>query len=170
MAGEQLTFFTSEIWKPVITEGFESIYEVSNLGRVRSMPRRIQGSNRDINYSLRILKQNIDTGGYSQVTLCNSTTRRTIGVHVLVAESFICPRPLGLDVCHNDGRATHNHPENLRWGTRSENVKDKYLHGTHNWLRSYTPRDKAHLRLKSKQESQLYMEGDCSCGIVALAA
>ena len=52
-------------------------------------------------------------------------------VHSLVAESFIGPRPEGMEVCHNDGDPTNNHLDNLRYGTSSGNELDKVRHGTH---------------------------------------
>ena len=151
-----------EQWKPVQVKGFEGLYEVSSYGRVRSLARTIKASDRIVNYKTRVLKQNIDSGGYAQVTLCNHTKRKTIGVHVLVAEAFIGKRPKGLDICHNDGKATHNHPHNLRWASRSENCKDKTIHGTHNFLKEYIARDKANFRELSKRDSSLFMQGACS--------
>lgn len=65
--------------------------------------------------------------------------------------------------CHNDGHATHNHPHNLRWDTRRANVIDKFKHGTHNFLRNFTPRDKAQIRAKAKAEMPSFMSGDCDC-------
>lgn len=50
-------------------------------------------------------------------------------VHTLVLESFIGPCPPGLEGCHNDGDHTNNKLENLRWGTRASNAKDRLKHG-----------------------------------------
>ena len=50
-------------------------------------------------------------------------------VHRLVLESFVGPRPERMEACHNDGNPTNNHVDNLRWDTRSENVKDAVKHG-----------------------------------------
>ena len=160
----QHTLFSSEVWQPVSIEGYEDLYQVSSYGRVRSMARTIRASNRTINYKTRILRQNIDTGGYAQVTLCNETERRTVGVHVLVAQSFIGMNPGGMEVCHNDGEATHNHPHNLRWGTRSDNTVDKTRHGTHNFLKTYIPRDKSKIRDRAKEVLQRYLNGECEVG------
>lgn len=151
----------SEEWRPVKTEGYEGLYEVSSFGRVRSMARVIKASNRVLNYKTRILKQNIDSGGYSQVTLCRETKRKTIGVHVLVAEAFIGPRVGRVDICHDDGIQVHNHPHNLRYGTRSENTIDKFGHGTHNWQKGFIPRDMETLRERNKEMSEGFMDGKC---------
>lgn len=52
-------------------------------------------------------------------------------IHRLVANSFLGPRPAGLDTLHIDGDKTNNAVTNLRYGTRSENELDKVRHGTH---------------------------------------
>lgn len=51
-------------------------------------------------------------------------------VHYLILEVFAGPRPPGMECRHLDGDPTNNHPENLCWGTRSENAKDAVRHGT----------------------------------------
>ena len=152
---------TMENWRPVSIEGYEDLYQVSSYGRVRSMARAIRASNRIMNYKTRLLRQNIDSGGYAQVTLCNETERKTVGVHVLVAQSFIGINPGGLEVCHNDGDGVHNHPHNLRWDTRAANTVDKTRHGTHNFLKAYIPRDKSKIRARAKEALQRYMDGEC---------
>lgn len=154
----------TEQWRPISTPGFEGLYEVSSFGRVRSVARKVRAANRTINYKSRVLKQNIDSGGYAQVTLCNHTRRQTVGVHVLVASAFIGQRPGNADVCHNDGRATHNHPHNLRWGSRSENCKDKTIHGTHNFMRGFVPRDRKTLRSRAKADNDRFTQGACAAG------
>ena len=68
---------------------------------------------------------------YCGVVLCVDGRFHRATVHQLVAEAFIGPRPPGLDVCHRDGNRKNNRPENLRYGTRSDNLADRDLHGTH---------------------------------------
>jgi len=82
----------------------------------------------------KILKHNIDSGGYAQVCLFNHTKKKTVGVHVLVLTAFVGPCPAGMETLHEDGVRANNQLSNLRWGTRSENAKDKIRHGTHNWF------------------------------------
>lgn len=55
---------------------------------------------------------------------------RPIYCHTLVCETFHGARPDGQEVRHKDGASTHNWAENLQWGTRSQNMHDKELHGT----------------------------------------
>lgn len=119
---------THEEWRPVV--GHEGSYEVSNLGRVRSLDRMIyfpDGRKRR-SYG-RILKPwSSKKCGHLKISL-GSKTRYL--VHVLVLESFIGPRPSGLVACHNNGIGSDNRIENLRWDTYRENNLDLTRHGTH---------------------------------------
>jgi len=56
---------------------------------------------------------------------------RSANVHSLVAEAFYGPRPDGLEVRHLNGVATDNRPENLKYDTHAENMRDRVRHGTH---------------------------------------
>ena len=111
---------TAEQWKPI--PGFDG-YEVSSLGRVLSTVRRIP----------RILSQKEQTpGGYPQVALQAPDGRRvTRLVHRLVAEAFHGPCPQGQEVLHIDGNRQNPHADNLRWGTRADNMQDQVRHGVH---------------------------------------
>jgi hypothetical protein len=122
-----------ERWLPVL--GYEGTYEVSNLGRVRSVDRVIDQGNCVRWHRGRLLKP-ARTGPYPHVFLRtnkwpNSATR-TARLHRLVAEAFLEPPPDSTwEVCHNDGDPLNNRAENLRWDSRSENQLDKVRHGTH---------------------------------------
>jgi hypothetical protein len=64
------------------------------------------------------------------VVLCGAV-RREVGVHVLVLEAFVGPRPEGMQACHFPDRdKTNNDVTNLRWGTPISNQGDRVLHGT----------------------------------------
>ena len=121
-----------EQWKPV--NGYEGIYEVSSQGRVRSLDRTVTYSDgRARLFKSKVLSATLNQrGGYPAVSLWKQGKHQVRTVHSLVAEAFIGPRPEGMDVCHNDGDPTNNHVENLRYGTRSDNILDKVRHGTHN--------------------------------------
>lgn len=117
-----------EIWKDV--EGYEELYQVSSLGRVKSSRRK--GSEID-----KILKGSIDKDGYVIVTLCNYGVEKKIRVHRLVAKAFILNLETKPQVNHIDGIKTNNCVNNLEWATSYENVKHARDKGLmmHNSLR-----------------------------------
>ena len=131
---------TDERWKPVT--GYEGIYEVSSHGRVRSIDRTVTYSDgRVCRRKGKVLSVRFDKYEYQIVGLCNQGKCQTRTVHSLVAEAFIGTRPEGMEVCHNDGRKTNNHVDNLRYGTSSDNALDKVRHGTHNnAVKTHCPR------------------------------
>jgi hypothetical protein len=104
-----------EIWKPVAVKGFESKYEVSNLGRVKSI-----GTYNTCKKG--ILTPMIDTSGYEHVMLFNNGIKKDISVHRLVALTFISnPEELRY-VNHKDENVRNNNVENLEWCTNAYNV------------------------------------------------
>jgi hypothetical protein len=109
---------TTETWLPVV--GYEGLYEVSDLGRVRSAHGRS---------GWRVLKS-FNWENYRGAVLCKAGRQRQRRVHHLVAEAFIGPRPPGHDCCHNDGNGSNNALINLRWDTRAGNLADRVEHGT----------------------------------------
>lgn len=124
-----------EVWLPVV--GYEGRYEVSNLGRVRSLDRVvIRGNNIHQPMRGRILKP-WGKGGEGdrahQVVTLGHYDRHY--VHTLVLEAFTGPRPDGHEGCHNDGNPLNNRADNLRWDTASANQRDRLTHGTHHYAR-----------------------------------
>lgn len=114
-----------EIWRSVA--GHEGLYQVSSLGRVRSLDRHING----VFYAGKMLRQKQDKDGYRRVALLNAGDRRDAAVHVLVLEAFVGPRPSpDHETRHLDGDRAHNRSSNLAWGTPSENYADQVEHGT----------------------------------------
>jgi hypothetical protein len=124
-----------ERWKPVV--GFEDYYEVSDLGRVRSLARTCRNSVGTYQLKPRILKPRPDgrsKGGIGHhVAVClavdGNTTQRQ--VHVLVLEAFVGPRPMKHETRHLNGIPNDNRLSNLTWGTAAENRADTLRHGTH---------------------------------------
>ena len=108
-----------EVWKPI--EGYEGIYDVSNLGRIRAYPR--VGSQTS---KIRLMTLATDKDGYKRVSLSNNSKKRRFSVHRLVAKAFI-PNPEGKpQVNHKNGRKDQNNIENLEWVTQSENTKHSF--------------------------------------------
>lgn len=124
-----------EQWKPVI--GFEGRYEVSSLGRVRSLDSVCHGLARDKKtktirpYKGRVLRAAAKSNGYLQITLCGSDGNRISAcVHVLVMTAFVGPVPDNMQVRHLDGNQLNNKLGNLLYGTSVENAADRVFHGT----------------------------------------
>jgi hypothetical protein len=120
-----------EVWAQI--KGFEGVYEVSTLGRIRSLdrPQRVRGNGISLQKG-QILKQ-WKQGNYMYCDLRKPGIKQKARVHVVVLETFACPRPDGMIACHNNGDSTDNRLWNLRWGTHEDNAKDKVLHGTHRY-------------------------------------
>lgn len=136
-----------ERWLPVV--GYEGSYEVSNLGRVRSLDRVVEHGQAGRRYhSFRrgqVLKPALLPSGYHQVWIRNAGAadepRRKARVHDLVARAFIGlpPRP-GMEVCHNNGDPGDSRAANLRWDTSSNNKIDAVKHGTnYQTLKTHCP-------------------------------
>ena len=122
-----------EEWRPVV--GWEGLYEVSSLGRVRSVERQqLVGACgwRGIyvrQWPSRIMKTKVSRG-YAQLTLSKDGVEQTVYVHSLMAAAFIGPRPKGFQVAHGDGNRLNNRRSNLRYATAIDNVSDRRLHNT----------------------------------------
>lgn len=106
-------------------------YEVSDLGRVRSVARIVQRSNGwRQTIRERILKLAWDTcGDTGHLTVTVYRQRRK--VHRLVLTAFVGPAPAGHEGCHNDGDPSNNALSNLRWDTHRANSLDRIKHGRH---------------------------------------
>lgn len=98
-----------EIWKDI--EGYEGLYQVSNMGRVRSLTRNI------------ILKNQIARSGYKRIQLYkNNKGYKHFQIHRLVANAFI-PNPDNLpQVNHKDENKANNRVDNLEWCDSKYNI------------------------------------------------
>ena len=114
--------YKKEIWKDI--KGFEGLYQVSNLGRVKSLERIDALGHR---LKEKILKPRID-GRYYQVCLCKQSIKKNYRVHRLVWEAFNGQIPEGLQVNHINEVKTDNKLENLNLMTCKENTN----YGTRN--------------------------------------
>lgn len=119
----------TEIWKPVI--GYEGLYEVSSMGRIRSLDRITSYINRTQEgkeyttthtHKGKLMKQHNNHFGYKVIALCINGKYRTCMVHRLVAQVFI-PNPNNLpQVNHKDENKQNNCIDNLEWCTQQYNI------------------------------------------------
>lgn len=113
-----------EIWKDI--KGYEGLYQVSNLGKVRSLDRKVIQFNgfRNIErlYKGRILKTSKSANGYKRVILYDINKKKTVNIHRLVAEVFV-PNPTNLpQINHIDEDKTNNCDNNLEWCNSKYNI------------------------------------------------
>jgi len=116
-----------EIWKDI--PNYEGLYQASNLGRVKSLPRKIKQKNNSFKITKeRIIKQGIGSSKYLYVVLCNGFNNKSFTVHSLIAMAFLNHKPNGhkLVVDHINNIKTDNRLENLQIITHRKNSsKDK---------------------------------------------
>lgn len=106
----------TEIWKDV--EGYEGLYQVSNLGRVKSLAKWYGFSYRDE----KIVSQVRNRQGYVILTLRKTGSKRQVFMHRLVATAFL-DNPIGYpQVNHINGDKTDNRVDNLEWCTAKHNI------------------------------------------------
>lgn len=119
----------TETWK--VIPGWEGFYEVSDLGRVRSIERKVwhsRGAGFWKTCPARILRPAI-CRGYERVTLQRDGGADTLAVHRLVLMAFIGPCPDGMEGCHGDDDRRNNTLVNLRWDTKAANCADRTRNG-----------------------------------------
>lgn len=110
--------------------GWEGLYEVSSMGRVRSL-KRTGGTPYGVReYGGKVLSPVKRANGYYAVNLTRKGSRRQELVHRLVLLSFLGPDTDKPVACHCDGVQSNNRLGNLRWDTTAGNMADKQKHGT----------------------------------------
>ena len=125
---------TPEEWRPVV--GYEGYYEVSSHGRVRSLDRVVPKGGHTQTIHGRMLSPSSKQCGHVQVSIIGADRKqRSRMVHQLVLDAFVGPCPDGMEACHADDDPTNNRIDNLRWGTRSSNMRDRVANGRHNEAR-----------------------------------
>lgn len=125
-----------EIWKPIAEH---SGYEVSDIGRVRSIDRTVMTARGPWTYKGQILRQTFNKR-LERFQICFGGRTKTMAVHVLVCTAFHgnAPSPKH-EVAHYDGNGINNCAFNLRWATRKENCADTARHG-----RTHRPQGERH--------------------------
>lgn len=121
---------TLEIWKDC--KGYEGLYQVSNLGRVKSLPRVRRNHIGGVWIQEgKIKKGTVNYQGYVHVRLTGKSGKaKTEKVHRLVALVF-CDKPEGAtEVDHIDGNRKNNRADNLQWVSHKENINKRFEDGT----------------------------------------
>lgn len=121
-----------EIWKDIV--GYEGIYQVSNLGRVKSLERIVidkKGSKKIVSEAIK--SQHDNGNGYMFVGLWKDNKSYNIYVHRLVAIAFIPNPEFKETVNHKDFNRSNNNIDNLEWATYSEQEKHKRINHGNGW-------------------------------------
>ena len=125
-----MTNIQEEIWKDIAD--YEGLYQVSNLGRVKSLPwAQKHQTGTYFTKRTRFIKISIGTGfnGYSCVALTKNSIQKGYFMHRVIAKAFI-PNPENKPMInHINGVKTDNRIENLEWVTRSENTIHAFATG-----------------------------------------
>ncbi len=117
-----------ENWKDI--EGYEGLYQISDLGRVKSLERKVKHSRGGLQIvKERILKHVIKISNYRsyyRVVLSKNGNHKTVKIHRLVALAFIDNPENKMQVNHVDNNPLNNCASNLEWMTNRENVTHGY--------------------------------------------
>ena len=142
-----------EEWRDI--DGVDGIYQVSNLGRVRTKDRVVTVV-RQVRYKGHILNQHLDKDGYKQVHIYGKVRK----VHRLVAGEFIENISNSPQINHRDMDKSNNHVDNLEWCTNAENVRHSYWNnpdrGRGGTKYGKNPKSRAVCQLKGKEVIRIY--------------
>ena len=145
MAKAKDASLTNERWLPVV--GYESNYEVSDRGSVRSI-RVGRGT-----FVGKIIKPRITDAGYLDIGLCLHSVHHRMTVHRIVMAAFVGPRPSCKEVNHKDGIKSNCSLCNLEYVTPSENQ----IHAFRTGLRSH--KGEKNVLAKLTEEDVFYIRG-----------
>lgn len=139
-----------EIWKQC-GESDKCFYEVSDMGRVKSISK--------VNKKERILKGMLKKGNYLFVRVPES-----ISIHSLVLKIFKHNRPDGMEIDHIDRNSQNNRYDNLRYCTKSENMRNRDSFRTDILEQDSKERDK--IIRQERQIERYNTKINCPCGSI----
>jgi hypothetical protein len=146
-----------EIWRDI--KGYEGIYQVSNLGRVKSSD-RVDYAERSLKG--RMLKQNPNSGGYLMVNLFLNGKQKTRTLHQLVAEAFLNHEACGMKVVidHIDNDKQNNKLENLQLISQRQNSSKNSIGKTSIYTGvSFRPKINKYVARCRHNKKQIYLGG-----------
>lgn len=143
-----------EVWRDVV--GYEGLYQVSNMGRVYSMPREwVSANGGKRSHKGKIMNQSINSRGYLNLNIRLNSKCKNKNIHILVAEAFLGHVPCGfkLVVDHINDVKTDNRVENLQIVTHRFNAYKTQGKGTSQYKGVYWH------KLSKKWMSRIYING-----------
>lgn len=122
----------NEIWKDI--PNYEGYYQVSNMGNVRSLDRENLRRDKWGNISKfrrkgSTIKNKLNNYNKYFVSLSKNGIKQEYHVARLVLKSFTGPPNENEECCHKNDIQTDDRLDNLYWGTREDNIKDKFING-----------------------------------------
>lgn len=142
----------NENWRDI--PGYEGLYQVSDLGNVKSLNRIVKHSTSGyLTLKEKLLKPRKSTQDRKYVDLNKNKITKRFYIHTLVAQTFIGERPEGYDICHISGDNQDNRLVNLRYDTKGQNQIDIYRQGSKHGLGKLSLEQVLEIR-------QLYSTGD----------
>lgn len=137
--------YSDEVWKDV--KGYEGLYQISNLGKVKSFPKLHRTGSIGYTTKEKILKISLTFNGYEKVSLYKEGKKKDYRINRLVAIAFI-PNPLNLpEVNHKDENKINNKMDNLEWCTKQYNLN----YGTHRKRQAITRGNKVYQYSTNKE-------------------
>lgn len=116
-----------EVWRDV--PGYERLYQVSNMGRVRSVERLVPFYNGACRRYGGVMRPWGKRGSYLRIQLRKDGRSKDLAVHHIVWAAFFGGRPKGFEINHKNGSKRDNRADNLELVTHSENIKHAYANG-----------------------------------------
>lgn len=113
-----------EIWQDI--KNYEGLYQVSNLGRVKSLERTTIGKKHGTHKIKEKILKDGKCGKYKIIVLSKNAKSKTLYIHRLVAMAFIDNPKKYSEINHKDGNTINNIVDNLEWCNRSYNIKHSY--------------------------------------------
>lgn len=112
----------SEVWKDI--EGYENYYQVSNMGRIKSLDRYLTSiTGRSYFLKSKLMSFTTTDRGYLMVALCKGCITKHLRVNILVAKAFILNPENKKEVNHKKGIKKDNRASELEWCTHKENMQ-----------------------------------------------